>query len=117
MALADPQTITVNAVPQTLALIKAEGLKSTYETSDGIYKFTVSHQQSGNRTRRMVRVDKKVVAADPLSSINEYKSLGIYVVIDEPDFGFTDTAIWDVVAALTVWLSNANVLKVLASQH
>jgi len=117
MALADPQSITVDSVAQSLALIKADGLKSEYATADEVYRFTVSHQESGKRTRRMVRVDKRVVAADPLSSVNEYKSLGIYLVIDEPEFGFADDAIYDVCAGLLGWLSEANVLKVLASQH
>lgn len=117
MALADPQTITINSVAQTLNRITSDGLKSIYATSDEIYKFTVSHQESGKRTRRMVRIDKRVVAADPLSSINEYKSLGIYVVIDEPEYGFTDDDIHKVVAGLLAWLTEANTLKVLASQH
>lgn len=117
MALADPQTITINTVAQTLNRITSDGLKSTYATADERYKFTVSHQESGKRTRRMIRIDKRVVAADPLSSVNEYKSLGIYVVIDEPEYGFTDNDIYGVVAGLLAWLTEANTLKVLASQH
>lgn len=117
MALADPQTITVNTVAQTLNRIKSDGLRSEYATADEVYKFVVSHQESGKRTRRMVRIDQRVVAADPLSSINEYKTLGVYVVIDEPEYGFTDDAIYDVIAGLLAWLTEANCLKVLASQH
>jgi hypothetical protein len=116
MAFADPQTLTVNAVPQTLNRIKAEGTRSEYSTADGVYKFVISHQQSGKRTRRMIRVDKKVVAADPLTATNDYKSCGIYLVIDEPEYGFTDTEIWDVIAGLKTWLDNTAVLKVLATQ-
>lgn len=117
MALADPQTITVDSVAQTLNRIKSDGLRSEYATSDEVYKFVVSHQESGKRTRRMVRVDKRVVAADPLSSVNEYKTLGLYLVIDEPEYGFADDAIYDVLAGLIGWLTEANCLKVLASQH
>lgn len=117
MAFADPQTITVDGVAQTLNLIKNDGLRSEYATSDEVYKFVISHQESGNRTRRMIRVDKRVVAADPLSSVNEYKSLGVYLVIDEPEYGFEDDPIYHVAAALTAWLTEANILKVLASQH
>lgn len=117
MALTDPQTITVNTVAQTLNRIQSDGLKSIYVTADEVYKFTVSHQESGKRTRRMIRIDKRVVAADPLSSINEYKSLGIYLVVDEPEYGFTDDDIYDVLAGLIAWLTEVNVLKVLASQH
>lgn len=117
MAFADPQTITVNTVAQTLNLIKADGLRSEYATADEVYKFVISHQESGKRTRRMIRIDKRVVATDPLSSINEYKSLGLYVVIDEPEYGFSDDDIYDVAAGLIAWLTEANILKVLSGQH
>lgn len=117
MAFTDPQTITVATVAKTLNLIESDKSKSVYTTADGEYKFTISHQQSGKRTRRMVRVDRMVVAADPLSAINASVDLGVYIVIDEPPFGFSDTDIWDVVAAFTAWLTNGNVTKVLSSQH
>lgn len=118
MALADPQTLTVNTVAKTLNRIKPGTNQSVYQTSDEVYRFTVSHQETkSNRTRRMVRVDHRVVAADPLTSINEYKEAGIYLVIDEPEYGFSDTELDYDIQALCDWLSSANVTKVLASQH
>jgi hypothetical protein len=65
----------------------------------------------------MIRVDQRVVAADPLTSVNEYKNLGVYLVIDEPEYGFTDTEIDYVVQALTAWLTTANVTKVCGNEH
>lgn len=117
MAFADPQTITVNAVPKTLNRIKSDGFRSEYATDDESFKMTISHQESKNRTRRMVRVDQRVVAADPLTAVNEWKNLGVYVVIDEPEYGFTDTDIDYVAQALKAWLTTANVLKVCSNQH
>lgn len=117
MAFADPQSITVNTVAKTLNLIKNDGLRSEYVTADEEYKFVISHQESGKRTRRMVRVDHRVVATDPLSSVNEYKNLGVYLVIDEPEYGFTDDAIYDVLAGLLAWMTEANALKLLSGQH
>lgn len=117
MALADPQSITVATVAKSMALIEVDKTKSIYQNDDGTYKFTVSHQLSGKRTRRMVRIDRKAVAADPLTAVNASVSLGVYVVIDEPSFGFSDQEIVDTVAALSAWLTSANVGKVLTSQH
>lgn len=118
MALADPQTITVNSVAKTLNRIKTDGMKSIYSTDDEEFRFTVSHQETkSKRTRRMVRIDQRVVAADPLTSINEYKELGIYMVFDEPEFGFSDATIDLTAAGLLAWLTSANRLKVLANQH
>lgn len=117
MAFTDPQTLTVNAVPFTLNRIKSDGYRSEYATADEDFKMTISHQQSGNRTRRMARADQRKVAADPLTSVNEYKSLGVYLVIDEPEYGFSDTEIDYLVQALTAWLTTANVTKVTGNEH
>lgn len=117
MALADPQTITVNTVAKTLNRIKSDGYRSEYATSDEEFKFIVSHQESKKRTRRMIRIDQRVVAADPLTSVNEYKDLGVYLVIDEPEYGFSDTEIDYVVQALSAWLTTTNVGYVCGNQH
>lgn len=117
MAFADPQTLTVNTVDKTLNRVKSDGYRSEYLSSDEAYRMTISHQESKGRTRRMVRVDARVVATDPLSSISEYKNLGVYVVIDEPEYGFADGDIDYVVQALCAWLDAANVAKILSNQH
>lgn len=117
MALADPQTVTIDSVPIELARIKSDGFRSEYLSSDEVLKMTVSHQEVKGRTRRMVRLDQRVVAADPLSSANEYKSLGVYIVIDEPEYGFDDGAIDNAVQGLIAWLTTANVAKICGNQH
>lgn len=117
MAFTDPQSITVNTVAKSLVRIKSDGYRSEYATADEEFKFIISHQASKGRTRRMVRIDQRVVAADPLTSVNEYKTLGIYIVIDEPEYGFSDTEVDYVVQALADWLTSANVAKVCANEH
>lgn len=117
MAFSDPQAVTVNLVEKSLARIKTDGYRSEYSTSDEAFKMTISHQESKTRTRRMVRLDQRVVATDPLNSTNEYKSLGTYLVIDEPEYGFEDTDIDYLVQALKAWLTTANVLKVCGHEH
>lgn len=117
MALADPQTITIDSTPYTLNRVKSDGYRSEYATADEEYRLTISHQDSKGRTRRMARLDQRVVAADPLTSINEYKSCGNYVVIDEPEYGFTDTDIANNVAGFNAWLDATMVGKILSGQH
>ena len=117
MSLSDPQSITVNTVAKTLNRVSTGESKSIYATSDEAFKMTVSHQESKTRTRRMIRIDNRVVAADPLTSVNEYKKLGVYVVVDEPEYGFDDTDIDYVVQSLNDWLTTANVTAVLGGQH
>lgn len=117
MALADPQTVTIDSTPITCNRISTVDTKSVYASADEALKLTVSHQESKGRTRRMARLDQRVVATDPLTSVNEYKTLGVYVVIDEPEYGFADDDIDNVVQGLAAWLASATVLKILGSQH
>lgn len=117
MAFADPQSVTINAVPKTLNRIKSEGMRSVYATDDESLKMTISHQENKSRTRRMIRLDSRVVAANPLDSVNEYKDGAVYIVIDEPEYGFSDAELDYIVQGLKTWASTANILKVCANQH
>lgn len=117
MAFSDPQTLTINAVDHTCNKVSSSERKSVYRTADEGEQLTISHQETKNRTRHMVRVDSRVVAADPLTAENEYKSAGIYIVIDEPEFGFSDAELDYRVQALKAWLTTANVTAVLSDQH
>jgi hypothetical protein len=88
MAFADPQTITVNSVAQTLART-AQDPQGTFLTADGNYKETISHAYN-SRVRRLIRLDFQKIAADPLISAQSilYK-MGVYLVFDLPKTGFT----------------------------
>lgn len=115
--LASPQSVTINAVATDLNRIIDDGLSSTYTSADDTLSFVVSHQPSKTRVRRMVRIDKKVIAANPLTAIQQYQKAGVYVVIDEPEFGFSSSEIQHLVEALKTWLSSANIQAVLANRH
>lgn len=117
MAFADPQSITVNAVAQSMPRVKTEASRSEYQLADGSLKLTISHQDLKSRFRRMARIDQRVVATDPLSSENEYKNTGVYLVIDQPEYGFTVAEIDYIVQALSDWLTTANVTKMLGNEH
>lgn len=117
MSLATPQSVTVDTVASDLHRIEDDKSMSLYSSEDGNLTLKVSHQTSKGRVRRMVRLDQTVVAADPLTAENSYQRAGVYIVIDEPSFGFSDTELEDIVDALTTWLTSANILAVCASRH
>lgn len=112
----DPQSVTINGVGTTMPRIKLGSSDSTFRTADETVQFRISHQQSKSRMRRMVRLDQTVIAADPLTAQNTSQTAGVYLVIDEPKFGFTDTQLDYLVDALIAWLSSANIAKVLGSE-
>lgn len=117
MSFSDPQTVTIDAVAYPMPRVSSEPSKSLYSTAAEDLKMTISHQESKGRTRRMVRLDKRVVAADPLTAVSAYQTVAVYLVIDEPEYGFTDDNIDDIVQGFKTWLATANVNKVLGSEH
>lgn len=117
MAFTDPQTITIDGAASTLNKVELQPTSTGYSTSDEALKLRISHQSTKGRTRSMARLDKRVIAADPLTASNEYKSLGVYLVVDRPEYGFTADAIDDVVQGFKTWLSTANVTKLVSNEH
>lgn len=112
----DPQVVTIDGVANSLVKISSEGQKSIYRTADGNKTLTISHQTSKGRERRMVRIDSRVIAADPLTAANDYENCGIFLVVDEPKYGFTDDQIDDIIQGFKAWLITANVNKLLAGE-
>jgi hypothetical protein len=120
---ADPQTITVNGVAKTLNRVSTNGRQSVYKTDDELYTFTITHNDTGKgsaaRTNRTAQLDVRTVAANPLTSVNEFKNATIKIIVNEPEFGFDDTTLNQNVQGLLAWAtssSGANVLKLLTDQ-
>jgi hypothetical protein len=113
---ADPQSVTVNAVAQSMPRISSTGLKSEYVKDDETFRLTISHQKSGKRIRSMVRLDQRAIVPDPLTAVNDYETLGFYFVIDRPEVGFSATQVDYVVQALKTWLSSGNVTALFGQQ-
>ena len=87
--LADPQSVTVNAVAISLpATLRGEN-RSEYTSADGNSKLSLSSNY-GKRTRRTIRWDFQKIAADPLVSAQNIKYTGsVYLVFDLPVTGYT----------------------------
>lgn len=108
---ADPQTITVNAVAQVMPRVESNGTSSKYQKADGTYTLTISHQGSKGRIRSMSRVDQLAIVADPLTAVNDYETLGFYVVLDRPEYGFTSTQVDQLIAGFKTWLDAGVIAK------
>jgi membrane-bound inhibitor of C-type lysozyme len=117
MSFATPQSVTVDSVATDLHRVIDEKTASTYSSADKTLEMRISHQETKSRTRHLVRLDKTVVATDPLSAESAYQKAGVYIVIDEPIFGFDDADLDDLTDALKAWLSTANITALLSSRH
>lgn len=105
MAYAEPQTVTINAVAQTLPRTSSGLNSGAFTKDDGNVKLSVSHNY-GKRTRRVIRLDFAKIAADPLqASINLRMNMAAYLVVDTPPAGFTVAEAKQVVDALVGYLA------------
>lgn len=112
----DPQSITVATVAQSMPRISTAEQKSIYQKADGTYALTLSHQAAKKRIRRMARFDKKAIVADPLTAVNDYEKLGVYLVVDEPEYGFSDQDIADMITGFIAWFTAGNIAKFLGNE-
>lgn len=108
---ADPQEIEISTDTHILAKVLQDGSKAIYSKADETLTLTISHQRSGARTRSMARVDKKALVTNPLDASNDFDNLGVYIVIDRPDFGFTQTDVSNLLSGLKLWLDSDAVAK------
>lgn len=109
---ADPQTVTINAVAQTLPRTSAGVNTGQFKKDDGTVVLGISHQY-GKRIRRQARLDLSKIAADPLvSAVNIKHSMSAYLVVDTPITGFTVAEAKQVVDALTAYLTASSGSKV-----
>lgn len=81
---ADPQTITINAVPKTLNKLTTSEAGSKFATSTRDVLMGVSHSY-GRRVRHTIRLQNDTLVANPLiSGQNVSQSMSVYVAVDLP---------------------------------
>lgn len=120
MALADPQSVTVNSAAQSLPRTSTGANSSVYTKDDGTVQVTVSHSY-GKRYRRTARVTSNKIATDPLvTGVNVRVSASAYVVLDVPTSGFTAAEQKELLIAMATWLSassGANAAKLVGGEN
>lgn len=114
----DPQTVTINSIAISMPRVESSGTRSVYRASDMNTAMTISHQRTGKkRNRHSVRLDIRDIVADPLTSENDYEEMSVYLVVDEPEYGFTDDDIDDIIDGFIAWFTSGNIAKMLGSEH
>lgn len=101
---ADPQTVTLGGTPYTLLRVGTGLDEGRFKTADGLVGMQIAHAY-GKRTRRQIRLDWKVLAADVMdSSLNVPYSLSTYLVVDAPNVGLSLTTQQNIVKGFTAFL-------------
>lgn len=120
MSFSDPQSVTINAIANSLPRTSSGVNNGIFTKDDGTVKLTVSHTY-GKRTRRTIRLEHSKIAPNPLvSTQNVGRSMSTYVVVDVPTDGYTVAEQKQVVDALTAYLSatsGARVTQLLGGEN
>ncbi len=114
--LADPQSVTINAVATSLPKVNNGPTQNKYSSADGNTSLDTKQNVTASRFRREVRLSQKKIAADPISALNKEIGVSVYLVVDEPKAGFSDTEIGYLIDALKAWLTSTNYNKVLGGE-
>lgn len=116
---ADPQSVTVNAVAQSLPRTSSGVNRGVFTKDDGSYVLSISHEV-GKKIRRVIRLDHNKVAPDPLFPANNAPyAASVYLVVQEPDVGYTNAELKLVIDGFLAYLtasSGANVARFLGGE-
>jgi hypothetical protein len=114
----DPQSVTRNSVAISLAKTKVGDLNSFYQSADGNYTLTISHQETNaQRVRTLVKLTERKVVTDPLSTANDYDTCQFQLTIDRPLVGWSATEIGYMVTALTGLVNGTGVVAKLYGEE
>lgn len=117
--LADPQTVTVNAVPISLPRTNEAGPNADYMSADGVTSLRTTQTFTASAKRHAVVLRTAKIAADPISGLNSRKLSTITVSINRPVDGFTVTEIKDQLVGLLTLLtasSAATAIKIIQGE-
>jgi hypothetical protein len=120
MAFADPQSVTINAVANTLPRTSNGVNTGAFTKDDGNVKLSVAHSY-GKRNRRTLRIDHSKIAADPLiSAVSIRYSMSAYIVVDVPITGYTVAEAKQVIDGFLAYLtasSGARITQLLGGEN
>jgi hypothetical protein len=112
LALSDPQSITINAIANSLPRTANVGTSSTYTKDDGTVVLSIAHS-NGKRNRRKIGVKTNKFSADPyLPAANQKVGMEVYLVTDTPITGYTNAEAKQVIDGFLAYLSASSGAKI-----
>lgn len=114
----DPQSVTLAGVLTSLPKVNTKDSGAVYSSPDGTLTLEISHSKTRGRLRRLVKLTRKKIAADPLmAGVSRYSTGSVHVVLDFPEVDFTTVEQQDLMTALDGWTSvPANVTKIIGGE-
>lgn len=120
MSFADPQSVTINAVPISMPRTASGVNSGAFTAADGLTTLAVTHAY-GKRTRRAISIVSSKISADPLLPSQNVKYSATWrLTCDAPVGGYTNTELKQQVdgflAALTA-SSGAKLTQLLGGEN
>lgn len=105
LSFADPQSVTINAVPISLPRVSSGVSFGAFRAADTLTDLSVATSY-GKRTRATVRLSSNKLVPDPLvTGRSERVNMTAYLVVDTPRTGFTVAEAKQVVDGLVAYLT------------
>lgn len=115
MSLADPQSITVNAVAKSMPRILQSGTSATYRMVDQTFELNVKHTElkrdKKSRIKSLVSFTQRAIVPDPLTAVNDYETVTWSLQLDRPVAGFTQTQVDQMLTGFKTWADSTLVGK------
>jgi hypothetical protein len=120
VAFSDPQTITINAIANSLLRIFSGTSVGSFKTADGNLELTLDPRGTARRRRNVARTYQKKSYTDPSTGFVSLQGTMVSLTIDRPLAGFTDAEVELLASGFITWLTastNANLKKVIAGEN
>jgi hypothetical protein len=120
MALADPQSVTISAVPVSLPRILTGTSVGTFKASDARTELTLDPRGTAKRRRNVGRLYAKKNVTDPYTGLISQQGYMVSITVDRPLTGITDADAEALASALFTWATastNSNLKKLIAGEN
>lgn len=120
MAFADPQSITISGVANSLPRVASGQNAGAFQKDDTTVKMGISHVY-GKRTRRELRLEFSKISADVFTpTLNVRRIMTVRLNVDTPPEGFSiaeQKAVVDALMAYFTASSGARVTQLLGGEN
>lgn len=116
MALADPQSVTINGTAISLPRVLTGTEQGKFVAADGLTTVTVDPSISSRSKRQSLRINQRKVMTDPLvSTTNVVKGITVTLNVQRDLDGYSDADAKKVLTGFLTWAQSAGVVDAFLS--
>lgn len=115
---ADPQSVTINAVPVSLPRTGSSLTEGTFQSADSATGLSITHRKTNRgRVQHRVSVRKDIIVPSIYNPAqNTPQSYSVSIVIDAPTVNVPSPDVAYLAKAIVAWATNANLDKLVGAE-